>query len=334
MGFFKNLIFLLNLLMVSTSSFAGPATSLAKRSASERLNKAYSIIGSFLDRQLSSDSADEIRDFPEFEDYYSHEGFNHSSVPVENKETFFVESEPIWVTQHVSAPGHLLCQNGEGVFFKDRDSCAQIYPKWRCFTDLRLGYLDTITQIYLGREFVTQYYSVPRTYTETVFKLEKEGYKNNFFKVVSKRQRELAQCYGRNKRPKQINLRRRIVNWKELKVLSTLIENGFDVIETPPGRLHSSDYIYSYSGFTALAEKDVRKRPPIKSPLCNENFDPYPFVEKASGEWTGNGILNPLLPSDLESLGEVAVPLLLLDASMPGIEKEVEVVCAPEVTGA
>lgn len=193
------------------------------------------------------------------------------------------EVEHIWLTQDIHASGEGLCQDGQYIYFKNRDECLLAMESSSC-ESLRVTPIHFIERINLpSGEGVTRFYSVKTTYDYLRYELTSTEPIINYDLVESK-QLPIPMCQGRKPLPEKKVRRIRRARNNERSFVQGLVNSGVTVLNSPFGRLNPSIWGQS-GGFWGDS-------PDLRSPLCNREVDYKDIMNKASGEWSGNGVVS------------------------------------------
>ncbi len=194
-----------------------------------------------------------------------------------------VQIEHLWLTQDIHASAENLCQDGRYIYFNSIDDCNIASPSWNCEESLKITPIRFIEKVELpSGEAVSHFYNVKTTYDLMVYELVSDGPIKNYDLIMSK-QVPLPICEGMTALPPEKVRRIRQVNPEEWPIIKGLVDSGVTIVNSPFGKFNPSS-LKKYETLSSFGEQ-----PKLKSPLCSDKLDYDDLVQKASGEWSGNG---------------------------------------------
>ncbi len=207
-------------------------------------------------------------------------------LPLKARAEDLIEIEHLWVTQDVHVPGDALCQDGEYIYFKDLLSCHQSLDASFCQNVKQpLSPITFIEKISLpSGDSVSHFFNVSTSYDYLRYELvEQTPIKN--YELVQSLRLELPVCTSMTMKPKKKIRKIRKARKNELAFMQGLVDSGVSIVNSPYGRFDPGSHLNN-----TTTSEDPR-RPKLRSPLCNTKLNYKDLVTQASGEWTGNGIV-------------------------------------------
>ncbi len=207
-------------------------------------------------------------------------------VPFSLRAEDLFEVEHLWVTQTVHVPGDTLCQDGQFLYFKNQDVCTEFFTQSRCeVLSQALSPITFIEKVDLpSGDSVSHFFSIKPRYDLLRYELVADGPIKNY-ELVEAKQVELPLCDNKNWKPQKKIRRVRQARRSEESFLQGLVDSGVSIVNSPYGKFDPSSLLFNNANV-----QDPR-RPHLKSPLCNAKLDYKDLVTQASGEWSGNGVV-------------------------------------------
>ncbi len=207
-------------------------------------------------------------------------------VPFSLRAEDLFEIEHLWVTQNVHVPGDALCQDGQFLYFKNQKVCTDFFTKSRCeVLNTALSPITFIEKIDLpSGDSVSHFFSINTRYDRLRYELIDDGPIKNY-ELVEAEQIDLPLCENKTWKPSKKIRRVRQARKSEESFLQGLVDSGVYIVNSPYGKFDPTSLLFNN------ANGLDSRRPYLKSPLCNAKLNYKDLVEQASGEWSGNGVV-------------------------------------------
>ena len=203
-----------------------------------------------------------------------------------------IEIEHLWLTQDVHVAADRLCQDGQYLFFNSLNDCERVQTPLNCSESLKITAISYIEKVDLPNgEYVTRFFSVKTSYDFLRYELVDDG-PIKTYELVESKQIELPTCEGMTKKAAKKIRRARPAAPQEVSFMQGLLDSGVPVVNSPYGKFHT-DKIEPLE--VKLTNQSL---PKLKSPLCNKKLNYDNIITQASGEWTGNGLVQLNVLSD------------------------------------
>jgi hypothetical protein len=199
-----------------------------------------------------------------------------------------IEIEDIWLTQDIHVTGDTLCQDGQYIYFKNRVACQEATNEWNCKKSLKISPIHFIQKIELpSGQSITHFYNIKTQFDFLRYELT-SFYPIKSFDLVESKQIEFPLCKKMiMKKPLKVRSIRPALD-TEKDFIQGLIDSGVVLLNSPYGSFNELADNLINSEKDPLSQNEL---PHLKSPLCNTNVDANEMILKASGEWSGNGIV-------------------------------------------
>ncbi len=216
--------------------------------------------------------------------------------------------ENVVVGKSLSVAGHLLCHDQKTIYFKDQLSCQKYnnsidgvvdLPRANC-ADLTVGALRQLEMIDLPHNIIFRFFEVDLSYQVKKEVIHFNG-TNSFvipeLTTLQQQQVEICQDPERPLQAPENTFNSRPAMPEEIPFLTTLADNGIQMINKPAGLLDDVNFIDPRLEKLNVPKTYLGKN--LKTPQCEEqnNGD---IVFKAGGESSGNGIFQ-LISNEFET---------------------------------
>ncbi len=200
-----------------------------------------------------------------------------------------IEIEHIWLTQKIHVSGEYLCQDGQSIYFKSQKDCHSATHQFHCDDDLKVSPIHFIEKIELSNgQSVSHFYSIKTEFEYLRYELT-AFYPVNTYDLVESQLVPIPYCLNRPILPAQKIRKIRKAKTSEIPFIQGLVRSGVSIVNSPFGSLDSIEHLKESQKKPMTNSETLG--PKLRSPLCNLELDYNNILFQASGEWSGNGVI-------------------------------------------
>ncbi|MCB0411110.1 MAG: hypothetical protein KDD22_01205 [Bdellovibrionales bacterium] len=209
--------------------------------------------------------------------------------------------ENISVTPEVNISGHLLCQDGQFLYFQKISDCIaarQANPNFDdlvCGPDRTLAPINEVEEIFAARpseesnlsklsegqpidsekiDFIWRFFSLPTTFEAKTYHLDDKQLPRKY-RLIKKEVRTVPVCSGMQMKEKLNVFSVRQATTPQVYLIRQLVKNNILILNSPYANLGSLSYSLEDSGLANLknetSERGDKKFFDLATPFCNPN---------------------------------------------------------------